>query len=216
MTMELSGTDLEPRRVFCIGLNYRDHVREMGSRMPEEPVVFMKPRESLLPAGASIPAPAPERELHYEAEMVVLLGDEVGPGSGWGGVAGVTLGLDLTLRDVQRELKSRGLPWERAKAFEASAPLGGFVDPERLEAPDALDFELLVDGEVRQRGDTRDLVFAVPTLIDALCRVWSLRAGDLIFTGTPSGVGRLREGARIRLHGSGLGPFSWTVRSNPR
>lgn len=200
---------VEPCRVFCIGLNYADHVREMGNRPPREPVVFMKPRESLVPAGSVIPFPGHGEELHHEAEIVLALSGKMS--LGWDGVLGVGLGLDLTLRDVQARLRSAGLPWEAAKAFEGSAPLGGFVRPQDLADRDAVGFECRVNGELRQTGNTSDLVFDVPALVAALSRVWRLRPGDLVYTGTPAGVGPLRPGDRIEVAGEEIGTFAWEI-----
>lgn len=207
--IDIGDTRIEPCRVFCIGMNYGAHVHEMGGRIPEQPVVFMKPRESLVPAGTTIPFPAHGQELHHEAEMVVAIGDA--QAMGWERVAGVGLGLDLTLRDLQSRLKAAGLPWEPAKAFEGSAPLGGFVRPRELADPDALRFECRVNGELRQVGETADLLFPVPDLLAALSRVWRLRTGDLVYTGTPSGIGPLRPGDRVEVASDEIGIFTWHI-----
>lgn len=205
----IGDTRLEPGRVFCVGLNYAAHVREMGNRLPSEPVVFMKPRESLVPAGSTIPHPAHGDDLHHEAEMVLAVGEP--EAAGWAAVAGVGLGLDLTLRDVQARLKGAGMPWEAAKAFEGSAPLGGFVRPQDLADPDAVRFECRVNGDLRQVGETADLVFGVPALLRALSRIWRLRRGDLVYTGTPAGVGPVHPGDRIEVSCDEIGAFAWQI-----
>lgn len=211
--VRVDGRAHEVRRVFCIGRNYADHVREMGNAPPSAPVIFMKPPSSLVAAGCAIRFPSHGAELHHEAEIVVLIG---GAGSGWARVAGVGLGLDLTLRDVQARLKQSGLPWEAAKAFESSAPIGDLVSPGHLPDPEALRFECRVNGELRQRGDSADMTRSVPELIEAIGSVWELAAGDLIFTGTPAGVGPLVPGDRVEVEGPGLGKFAWVIESARR
>ncbi|PIQ82518.1 MAG: fumarylacetoacetate hydrolase [Candidatus Omnitrophica bacterium CG11_big_fil_rev_8_21_14_0_20_64_10] len=203
-----------PSRVFCIGKNYAEHVRELNDPPPEQPVVFMKPPACLMPPGIPLARPRHGRVLHHEAEVVLLVGRESGNVSGgraWDRIAGITLGLDLTLRDVQSDLKRKGHPWELSKAFEQSAPIGQFVSPLQVPFRDAIPFECRVNGEVRQSGNTRDMMFPVPRLIQFLSSVWTLVPGDLIFTGTPAGVGPLQTGDRVTLSASGIGEFIWTL-----
>jgi 2-keto-4-pentenoate hydratase/2-oxohepta-3-ene-1,7-dioic acid hydratase in catechol pathway len=206
----LGDREFRPERIFCIGRNYAAHARELGNEPPGDPVIFMKPASCLLPEGRSIRRPTHGRELQFEAELVLLL-DPSREGAGWGDVAGLALGLDLTLRDVQRDLKSRGLPWELAKAFDGSAPLGRFALLAELGDPEAIEFRCEVDGVERQRGRVAEMIFAVPRLLAALSSAWALRSGDLVFTGTPHGVGPLRAGERIELTGTGMHPCGWTV-----
>ena len=194
----LEDREFRPERVFCIGRNYADHARELGNEPPAQPVVFLKPPSCILPPGRPVRVPRHGADLQHEAELVLLL-DPQREGVGWGSVAGIALGLDLTLRDVQSELKSKGLPWELAKAFDGSAPLGSFTPIGELDAPDRLTFRCRVNGVERQRGWLADLIFPVPRLLDALERAWTLRSGDLIFTGTPAGVGPLRAGDQVEL-----------------
>lgn len=192
-------------RIFCIGRNYAEHVREMGAEPPSSPVMFLKPAESLLEVGRPIPFPRHGRDLEHEVELVLLLGNR---GAGWERVEGVGLGLDLTLRDIQARAKRAGLPWETAKAFEASAPVGPLQPPSGRRR---FRFECRVNGELRQRADTDRMLFGVPELIAALGRVWRLRRGDLLFTGTPEGVGPLVPGDRVTVASEQLGACSWSV-----
>jgi 2-keto-4-pentenoate hydratase/2-oxohepta-3-ene-1,7-dioic acid hydratase in catechol pathway len=206
----LAGREFRPERVFCIGRNYAEHTRELGNELPGNPVVFMKPASCLVPEGRTIRRPGHGEDLQFEAEIVLLL-DPTRRGDGWIDVAGLALGLDLTLRDVQRDLKAAGLPWELAKAFDDSAPLGSFTPLDEIGDPTAIEFRCAVNGVERQHGRVADMIFPVPRLLAALSRAWTLRSGDLVFTGTPAGVGSLRSKDRVELSGTGLSPCSWTV-----
>jgi len=204
----------QPQRIFCIGRNYAAHVRELSNALPATPVVFMKPPQCLVAAGIDVPVPTDNGELHQEAELVLVVGAEGRPQrtqQAWDHVAGVSLGLDLTLRSLQSELKQQGLPWERAKAFEASAPIGEFVPASALGERDRIIFECRVDGSLRQRGDTSLMLFPVPRLLVELARTWTLLPGDLVFTGTPAGVGPVSVGDRIELTSDAIGSFAWTL-----
>ncbi len=213
MKIKINNQVYTPQRVFCIGRNYAEHARELRSELPQSPVVFMKPPDCLVPPGKRIPFPAHGKELHFEAELVVVIGLSGMPvneedAREW--VAGLTLGLDLTLRDVQQELKEKGLPWELSKAFEQSAPLGdtAIIPPHTLED---LSFECRVNGEIRQTGRVQEMIFSIPRLICELGKIWVWRPGDLIYTGTPAGVGPLAPGDVIEVSGPLLGSFSWSM-----
>lgn len=195
--MNWPGLAFPVQRVFCIGRNYAAHAREMQAEVPAEPVVFMKPAQSLVAPGP-VALPRNRGAVHHELELVVALGSE--------GPVAASLGLDLTLREEQTALKHAGLPWERAKAFEQSAPLAPF---QAWPGHAALLFEGRVNGELRQRGDTSNMLFSVSTLLDWLGRHWHLQSGDLIFTGTPEGVGPLLPGDRFEAHSPVLGTHSW-------
>lgn len=210
MKLIVGDREYASRRVFCIGRNYVDHVRELGNETPGRPVIFMKSDACLVPEGRPIRPPRHGSELHHEAELVLLL-DPRGGEPGWQDVAGVSLGIDLTLRDVQAELKERGLPWELAKSFEGSAPIGSFVSAAEIADPAAIRFSLKVNDEVRQRGDCGLMIFQVPAMLRALSEVWVLRPGDLVFTGTPAGVGPLRSGDRVEVESPSIGRFAWEV-----
>jgi 2-keto-4-pentenoate hydratase/2-oxohepta-3-ene-1,7-dioic acid hydratase in catechol pathway len=200
-----------PRRIFCIGRNYAEHAKEMGNALPPEPVVFMKPATSLV-AGARLPLPRDRGAVHHEMELVLALGREaadVAPGAALGLVAGVTLGLDLTLRDEQARLKQAGAPWELAKAFDNAAALGRFTPAPFKFDPQAMDMLCTVNGQVRQQGNTRDMLFPIAAILAFLSRRWRLLPGDLVYTGTPAGVGPLRPGDRIEISSPALGTFGW-------
>ena len=200
------------RRIFCIGRNYADHAKEMGNALPPEPVVFMKPVTSIV-EGAILKLPRDRGAVHHEMELVLALGreaEDVVPAAALSLLAGVTLGLDLTLRDEQARLKQSGSPWELAKAFEGSAALGRFTPQPFKFDPQALDMLCTVNGQVRQHGNTRDMLFSVPEILSFLSRRWRLLPGDLVFTGTPAGVGPLKPGDRIEISSPALDTFSWT------
>jgi len=215
LQISVNGQLFAPNRIFCIGKNYDEHVKELGGKTPEEPVVFMKPVSSIVAPGESLFMPRHGNLLHHEVEVVLLIGREgqdIPQANALSFIAGVSLGLDLTLRDVQVQLKKAGLPWELSKSFEQSAPLGLF----KAYHPGSIDLENLsftcsVNGELRQQGNTRDMLFPIKSLIHMLSGWWTLRPGDIVFTGTPSGVGLLKAGDRVDIESPGTGLFSWTL-----
>jgi len=213
-SIELSGRPISPQRIFCIGKNYPAHVREMADPPPGEPVVFMKPPTSLVRDGETLSRPEHGHVLHHEVEVVVLIGqsgknipEKEAPG--W--IAGLALGLDLTLRDVQSIMKKKGLPWEMAKSFDQSAPVGSFIPFTNSIVLSDISFQCSVEGQRRQQGKTSDMLYSIPYLIHFLSGIWALQPGDLIFTGTPSGVGPLEAGNRVRLESDILPGCEWVV-----
>ncbi len=201
-------------RVFCIGRNYVEHVRELSSAMPAKPVVFIKPASCLVGPGEDIHFPKHGSELHHEVEIVVKVGRQGRAGTeeeALSFIDAVTVGLDLTLRDVQGELKQKGLPWEAAKAFEQSAPIGDFIPYDGSLELNNIPFGCKVNGIERQRGNTGDMIFPVGKLLVELSKIWVLRPGDLVYTGTPLGVGPLKIGDRIEAGSDLIGSFSWRI-----
>jgi len=180
--------------IFCVGRNYAAHVREMGASPAAdvEPVIFLKPATALLAPPGPIRLPPGAGEVHHEAELVV----RVGYGTK---VEAVALGLDLTDRTRQQQAKQAGLPWAAAKGFRGSAPLGPLVPAAEVGSLDALVFTLAVNGEVRQRGETRLFLHPVDVVLHHLDRWFGLAPGDLVFTGTPEGVGPVRAGDVLDL-----------------
>lgn len=214
ISFSLRGRTLSAYRVFCIGRNYEEHVRELAHAMPAEPTVFMKPVSSLVPAGETVHVPPYGKQLQHEAEAVALIGREgrdIREEQADSYIAGITLGLDLTLRDVQNQLKGQGLPWELSKAFDQSAPIGSFAPCDGSVDLENFAFVCSVNGAVRQRGNTKDMLFPIKTLVSFLSRRWTLKAGDLIFTGTPAGVGPLVPGDRAVVESDLTGAFSWEI-----
>jgi 2-keto-4-pentenoate hydratase/2-oxohepta-3-ene-1,7-dioic acid hydratase in catechol pathway len=179
-------------KIICIGRNYADHAKELGNQVPDEPVIFMKPKNALLPPGTAFYYPAFTNELHYECELVVKInknGKFITAAAASQYYNEVTLGIDFTARDVQDKLKKKGLPWEKAKAFDHSAAVGDFVPWESLPNHKDIHFTLNLNGEQVQDGYTRDMLFSINDIIAHVSEYFTLNIGDLIFTGTPAGVG---------------------------
>ncbi len=192
------------RRVFCVGRNFAEHAREMGAAVPTSaadrgtPVFFTKPADALVLDGV-VPYPPATRELHHEVEFVVAIGVDAPAGEipveqAQALVYGYALGLDLTRRDLQAAAKAKGLPWDTGKAFDHSAPIGPIVPAAAFGEPGARRLRLHVNGELRQDGGLDDLVWNVPEILHELSKLFALKAGDLVYMGTPAGVGPLQPG----------------------
>jgi 2-keto-4-pentenoate hydratase/2-oxohepta-3-ene-1,7-dioic acid hydratase in catechol pathway len=193
--------------LYCIGRNYAAHAREMGAAVVKdaEIVVFLKPTSAIVAPPGPVRLPAGATEIHHEAEVVV----RVGAGAT---AEALALGLDLTDRPRQAAAKQAGLPWARAKGFRHSAPLGPFVPVGSVPALDRIHFSLTIDGAVRQRGDTSLLLHSIPTLLKDLDAWFGLVPGDLVFTGTPEGVGPIRSGQVLTLEMDGVPAASASFR----
>lgn len=185
-------------RIYCIGRNYADHAREMGATADRsQPVFFMKPADAVVTDGADVPYPPATGDLHHEVEMVVALGGggrDIAVADALDCVFGYGVGLDLTRRDLQARAKAGGLPWDVAKGFDHSAPVSALRRAAAIGHPARGALTLHVGGALRQNGDIADMVFSVAEVIHELSRLYELRAGDLIFTGTPAGVAALQRG----------------------
>lgn len=194
-------------KIIAVGMNYRRHLPELNSPEPSEPVIFIKPSSSLANAPAStvsanMPFFLPDfsDEIEYETEIVVKicrLGKGISEKFAHRYYDEVTVGLDITARDLQRELRSKGLPWEISKGFDRSAVVGGFVDLENAGNIQNIDFSLKINGITVQSGNTSEMIFSVDRIIEYASRFFTLKTGDLIFTGTPAGVGRLKMGDHL-------------------
>ncbi len=204
----LSIRGLEQRfpvhRIYCVGRNFAEHAREMGSEIDRgTPVFFCKPADAIVASGGRIPYPPGTSDLHHEVELVVAL-DKDAPAGRLGVddadalIFGYSVGLDLTRRDLQARAKSKGLPWDTAKAFDASAPVAELLDKEAFGALATKQLWLDVNGERRQQAPLSDMVWDVPAILVELSALYRLRAGDLIFMGTPAGVAALQTGDRFR------------------
>ncbi len=203
---------VKPCRVFCIGRNYGGHISEMGAAMDDSCIIFMKPATSLVLPGEPVALPRGRGVVHHELEMVAAIGTagkEIHRDAALSHVMGISLGLDLTLREVQTGLRNKGRPWELAKAFDRSAPIGDFVESGPAVNPAAVQMRLEVNGEVRQQGTTADMLFPLEQLIEILSRTWELLPGDLVFTGTPAGVGPVVPGDTMTVESPQIGRFSW-------
>lgn len=202
------------RRIFCVGRNYAAHTREMGGDPNREPPFFFtKPADAII-VGDAVPFPTATNNLHHEMELVVALGSggrDIPSSAGLDHVYGYAAGVDLTRRDLQDEAKSLRRPWDMSKGFDHSAPVGPIAPAERIGHPASGRISLAVNGEQRQNGDLSDMIWPVADIIAYLSTLVELRAGDLIFTGTPDGVGPLSHGDRIAGIIDGVGQLEFTL-----
>lgn len=203
------------RRIFCVGRNYADHVREMGNDPKSEPPIFFtKPADAVVESGAVIQYPRATSDLHHEVELVLAIGKgggDISEADALSYVWGYGVGVDLTRRDLQAAAKKAGAPWDAAKAFDQSAPLGPLTPVSEMGHPAAGAIRLSVNGAVRQSGDIGDMIWRTAEIIAALSRLWALKPGDLVFTGTPSGVGPLQRGDAVLAEIAGLEPLRFTI-----
>ena len=202
-------------KIVCVARNYAEHARELGNPVPDRAVLFIKPASSILTDGGMVIIPAYANDCHHEIELAVLIGrpgKAIAEGEALGHVAGYGVALDLTLRDVQADLKAKGLPWEIAKAFDTACPLSAFVPAERITDPQHLRLQLRVNGELRQDGTTAAMLRPVARLLSEASSYFTLEAGDILLTGTPAGVGPLRSGDRVEAVIEGVGRLSVNVR----
>jgi fumarylpyruvate hydrolase len=196
-------------RIYCIGRNYADHAKEMGAQAVSRanPVFFMKPADAIVPEGGEVPYPPVTQALHHEVEMVAALasgGRDIAAAHALDCVFGYGVGLDLTRRDLQAAMKAKGLPWDVAKGFDASAPVSALRMASEIGHPSRARLSLTVNGETRQDTDIADMIFPVAEIIAELSKLFELKSGDLIFTGTPAGVGPLLRGDRFRAELAGI------------
>lgn len=188
--------------------------RSWNNPLEDEPLVFLKPTSALVGEGEPLRLPNYSSDVHHECELVLLIGKDgrdIAEAEALGHVAGYGIGLDMTARDVQSAAKSKGHPWTKAKGFPTAASLSRLVPAERVADPQRLSFELRVNGELRQQGDTGLMLFPVAAIIAYLSRTYGLQAGDLIYTGTPEGVAAVRSGDRLSLKLEGLAAAEWSV-----
>jgi len=205
------GGSFPVRRIYCVGRNYADHAREMGADPDREPPFFFsKPRDAVA-TGEAVPYPPETSDLHHEVELVLAVG---GAGAGLGAVEaaslifGAAVGVDLTRRDLQAEAKKTGRPWDMAKGFDASAPIG-LIRPGPAPATGAI--TLTVDGDTRQSGDLAQMIWANGEVLSHLSRLVRLEPGDLVFTGTPAGVGAIAKGQQIEALAADLPPLRFQL-----
>lgn len=194
--------DLPVGKVVCVGRNYAEHAKELNNPVPTAPILFMKPSTALVALEPGFDIPPGQGECHHELEMAVLIGQPLknaDAAAAQVAVLGYGIGLDLTLRDLQSRLKEKSHPWEIAKAFDGANPLSGFVGASRIADPEQVDIELCVNGQVRQRGNTSDMITPVFALLAYMSRHFTLLPGDVVMTGTPAGVAALHAGDQLTL-----------------
>ena len=201
-------------KIICIGRNYLAHVKELDNALPTEPMFFMKPDTALLPAGEPFPYPDFSKEIHYETELVLRIcksGKAIDEKKASEYYDAITVGIDFTARDLQSQCKAKGHPWEIAKAFDYSAPIGEFKKISELRNPDDIAFGMKLNGEWVQQGHSRDMIFSFDKIIAHVSRFVTLNEGDIFFTGTPQGVGEVHVGDRLELFLEGKSMFVFQV-----
>ncbi len=199
-----SEQEFPVRRVYCVGRNYADHAKEMGHSEREAPFFFMKPADAIVVNPETMCYPSMTKQLHHEIELVIAIRDsdaihgfEVSTEQAWELVYGYALGVDLTKRDLQAEYKKQSRPWDLAKGFDQSAPISSIIPFEELGKLTDGNIELSVNNEIRQKGHINQMIWSIPEIISELSKHIVLKAGDLIFTGTPSGVDEIKKGQTI-------------------
>ena len=190
-------------KMVCVGRNYAEHAKELNNPVPSAPILFIKPADAAVPVEPSFAIPADRGAVHHELEIAVLIGQRLQNADAAAvaaGIAGVGLGLDLTLRDVQDGLKSKGHPWEIAKAFDGACPLTGFVNASQVQNWQDLNLTLMRNAVLQQQGNSNAMLFPILPLIAYISRIFTLNPGDVIMTGTPAGVGPLAAGDELQLN----------------
>lgn len=210
-----------PQRVhtiFCIGRNYAAHAAELNNPVPAAPIVFIKPATAIVHNGGFIELPPQSRDVHFETEVVVAIGKRgrhIEPADAARFIRGYGIGIDVTARDIQQRAKEKGHPWTIAKGFDTFAPVSTFVPPVEIDDPQNLALRLYVNNDLCQHGNTRDMIFPISRLISYLSTIFTLSPGDLIFTGTPEGVGQLAPGDHLTaILGDELAKLNITVRNS--
>jgi fumarylpyruvate hydrolase len=203
------------RRIFCIGRNYADHAREMGASVDKaNPMFFTKPADAVVTDGADVPYPSATSDLHHEVEMVVALGaggSDLSVEQAGKLVWGYGVGLDLTRRDLQAQAKAKGAPWDVAKGFDHSAPISALVQASEVTPTASTRIALEINGELRQEATLGDMLLNVPEILSALSKLFELKAGDIVYTGTPAGVSALVRGDTFRATLDGVATLEGRV-----
>jgi fumarylpyruvate hydrolase len=218
-SLPVEGTDARfpVGRIYCVGRNYAEHAREMGHDPDREPpFFFMKAANSIVPSGSTISYPVGTKDVHHEIEMVVAIargGKNIPVEKALEHVFGYGVGLDMTRRDIQGEAKKMGRPWEMGKSFDESAPLSALQPASKIGHPAKGAIWLKVNGQVKQQGDLAMQIWTVPEQINYLSNLITLQPGDLIFSGTPAGVGPIKPGDRLEGHVDGVGELAVSYRS---
>ena len=187
-------------KIICIGRNYVDHAKELNNPIPKEPIFFLKPDTALLPKKNPFVYPSFSNDVHHEVEIVIKinrLGKHIDEKFAHKYYNEIAVGVDFTARDLQQQCKEKGMPWEKAKAFDGSAPLSNFLTIDKYENVNDLNFSLQVNGEIKQEGNTKDMLFNFNQIVSYVSKYFTLKIGDMIFTGTPSGVSPVQINDKI-------------------
>jgi 5-carboxymethyl-2-hydroxymuconate isomerase len=209
-----TGETFTPGKIIGLGRNYLDHIRELGNSVSERAVIFSKPSTSLVENGGTVVIPDYSSDCHHELELALLIGQKgknIPVTAALQHIAGYAVALDLTLRDLQSELKTAGLPWDIAKGFDTSCPLSAFTPAAAVAKPNHLELRLLVNGELRQQGNTAQMMRSVEEIVAELSTYFTLEPGDIILTGTPAGVARINSGDLLEGTIDGVGQLCVTV-----
>lgn len=196
----IPGTDLTPKSIYCIGRNYIEHAKELNNPVPSSPLVFIKPQSALCFDGSEIIIPEQSSDVHHEVEIVVAIskkGKDIPETEAGDFIEGIGVGIDFTARDIQQRAKESGHPWSVAKGFDTFAPISRFIPSSEFEDLGNINVDLSVNGVNRQSGNSYQMIFSINYLISYLSSIFTLYPGDLIFTGTPSGVSQVRSGDQI-------------------
>ncbi len=196
----LDGSKINVGTMFCIGSNYAKHIKEMGGVVTSDPTVFIKPAQALIRDNEKVVLPDFSENVHHEVELVTVIGKDcynIEPQDAYDYIAGFSVGIDVTLRDIQNNCKTNGKPWAVAKGFRTSAPISKIVPLSALGDTKYFDLKLEINDEIKQSGNTSEMERSVEQLVSYLSNVFSLRAGDVIFTGTPEGVGKINKGDKL-------------------
>ena len=202
-------------KILCIGRNYADHISELNNERPSEPVIFLKPDTAILKDNEPFYHPDFSNDIHHEVEIVLKInkvGKNIETKFAHKYYEEIGIGIDFTARDIQSKLKEKGLPWEKAKAFNGSAPISGFVSKTKFADLKNLNFSLEVNGEVRQKGNTEMMLWNFDEIIEEISKYFTLKTGDLIFTGTPAGVGKVAVGDKLTAFIEGKEMLSFEVK----
>ena len=190
-------------KIICIGRNYAEHAKEMNAAVPTEPVFFMKPDTALIKDNQPFYYPDFSKEIHHEVELVIKInkpGKNISADFAHKYYDEIGIGIDFTARDLQAKCKEKGLPWEKAKAFDGSAPIGLFINKKEMKDLNNINFSLTINGKLVQKGNTKDLLFPFDNVISYISKFITLKTGDLIFTGTPEGVGPVAIGDKLEAY----------------
>jgi 2-keto-4-pentenoate hydratase/2-oxohepta-3-ene-1,7-dioic acid hydratase in catechol pathway len=214
ITLPTTGASLPIGKLLCIGRNYADHAAEMERDVPDEPMVFLKPATAVVRSGGTVRLPPQSQNVHHEVELVAVIGTEgrnLSAATALDHVAGYAVGLDMTARDLQDEAKAQRHPWSVAKGFDTFAPLGPLASAEDVGDPQALTLRLRRNGATQQEASTEDMIFSVAELVAYCSQIFTLTPGDLLYTGTPSGVGPVDDGDTLEATATGIEPLTVSV-----
>jgi len=213
-TIQNQTIDLPLGKVVCVGRNYAEHAKELGNEVPTAPILFIKPATSVVELESPLTIPKDQGSVHHEAEIALLISKDakdIDAGSAWDYVSHAGVALDLTLRDVQSKLKEKSYPWEIAKGFDGACPLSKWIPLSELSNKEKIAIQLEKNGELKQNGDSTQMITSIPALIAYMSNIFTLKTGDVILTGTPAGVGPLESGDELKATLDNQFSFNTTV-----